>query len=353
MTSQVEVALLRLVAQRIAGPALATAAETVRWLAAAQAQDHPGVLTSIALRTAAGTRTDVEAALDAGDVVKSWPMRGTLHLVTAEDLPWMLSLTGARMQAGAAARRTQLGLDARALERAERLAIDALRGGGQLRRDALFRRWTDDGLDAVGPRGAHLLGYLAQAGVVCFGPVQAGQQLIVLINEWITQPRRLEREPALGEWAERYFRSHGPATARDFSRWTGLTAADVRTALALARPQLARLDVDGAEHLMDPQTPELLDAHRREARGVFLLPGFDELLLGYADRSATVPPQYADRIVPGGNGMFRPTVIDQGRTVGTWRHSGRGAKRSIDATAFTTFRPEVAKALPRRHAALR
>ena len=86
MTTAREIALLRLVAQRVAGPGFATAAETVCWLSAAQAQDYAGALTSVALRTASGSRSAVEAALDAGAIVRSWPMRGTLHLVAAEDL---------------------------------------------------------------------------------------------------------------------------------------------------------------------------------------------------------------------------------------------------------------------------
>jgi hypothetical protein len=111
------------------------------------------------------------------------------------------------------------------------------------------------------------------------------------------------------------------------------------------RDQLTALDVDGVEHLLDPATPDLLAACRREAGAVFLLPGFDELVLGYADRSCTVPPAYAERIVPGGNGMFRPTVLSDGRVVGTWRRTGSGTRREITAEPFTTFPARVARAV--------
>jgi hypothetical protein len=121
MTTQPEIALLRLAAQRIAGPGLATATEAVRWLTGLQAQDYHGSLTSVALRTTSGTRHAVEAALNAGEIVRSWPIRGTLHLVVAEDLPWMLHLAAPRVLTGAAARRTQLGLDPAMLERARQL----------------------------------------------------------------------------------------------------------------------------------------------------------------------------------------------------------------------------------------
>jgi hypothetical protein len=101
MSTPHEVALLRLVAQRIAGPRPGGAAEAVRRLTAVQGQDLPGALLSVALRTVEGARSDVVAALDSGEIVRSWPMRGTLHLVAAEDLPWLIGLLGPRMLAAA------------------------------------------------------------------------------------------------------------------------------------------------------------------------------------------------------------------------------------------------------------
>jgi hypothetical protein len=347
-----EITLLRLVAQRIAGPKLGSAAEVVGWLTAIQAQDLPGALTSVALRTAAGTRDAVEAALASGEVVRTWPMRGTLHLVLAEDLPWLVDLLAGRAVAGAASRRANLGLDAETLARAGRLAVAALAGGRHLSRHELLAVWQAGGIEMSNPRGYHLLGHLAQTGVVCLGPMRGKDQLVVLVDEWIPRPRRLAREAALGELADRFFRSHGPATLKDLIRWGNLPAADARAGLALARPRLARLVVDEREYFLDPGTPDLLAACRREAQGAFLLPGFDELVLGYADRSATVPLRFADRVVPGGNGVFRPTVVDRGQIVGTWRYAGRGARRTIDATGFETLPDRVTQRLPKLAAAL-
>jgi len=347
-----EVALLRLTAQLIAGPGMVTATGAVRWLTALQAQDHRGVLTSVALRMRSGTREGVEAALNAGEVVKSWPMRGTLHLVAAEDLPWMLDLMAPRVVAQATRRRAELGLDLAAIEQARELAGQALAGGRRMRRRELLAGWDEAGLATTGQRGYHMLWHLAQTGTLCFGPVRDGEQLVVLVDEWITRPRRLKREEALGELARRYFHGHGPATVKDFARWTNLVAADVRTGLALARPELVHVEVDGVEHLMDPQTPDLLDRCREHARGVFLLPGFDEYVLGYADRRAALATEFAARIVPGGNGVFRPTIVSDGQIVGTWRHIGRGAQRTVTATPFTSFRDGVAVAIPQVYADL-
>jgi Winged helix DNA-binding domain len=356
MTTLREAALLRLAAQRVAGDGCDTAAEAVGWLTCLQAQDLPGALTSVALRVRGGTRADVEAALDAGEVVRSWPMRGTLHLVPAGDLPWMLALAAPRIVAATTTRRRGLGIDDGDLAALPGLTEKLLEGGA-LSRDELFAGWRAAGQPTAGQRGIHLLSYLAMTGVVCYGPVRGGrQQQIVLVDAWAPRARRLgrdlDRDEALGEWALRYFRSHGPATVKDFTWWTRLLAADVRTAVSLARPELVAVDVDGTEHLMDPGTPERLTAVRRQAQDVLLLPGFDEFLLGYADRSAALPAEFADRVVPGGNGMFLGTVVAGGQVVGTWRRAGSGARRAVQATPFRPFPKRVATALPRASAAL-
>jgi len=357
--SRREVALLRLAAQRITGPldrAATDVAATVRWMTAMQGQDLPGVLTSVALR-ARCSRADVEAALDGGHVVRSWPQRGTLHLVAAEDLAWMLELTAARVVAGAGKRRDELGLDEAALERCREVAVRALEGGRELTREELLAAWEAAGIATAEQRGYHLIWTLAHTGTLCFGPVRGGPQRLVLLDEWVPSPRRPAREEALAELALRYFTSHGPARVKDFSWWTKLPAADVKVAVAGARPGLEPLDVDGVEHLMAPGTADLLAACREQARGVFLLPGFDEFLLGYGDRSAALPAEFAQRIVPGNNGVFRPTVVSDGEVVGTWRRAparrtdGAGG-RAVLAEPFEDFTPDVTSAIEARAATL-
>jgi hypothetical protein len=338
MTSQREVALLRLAAQWLAGPGASSPVDAVRRLGAVQAQDLPGALTSVALRTTTRRRTDVERALDDGEIVRTWPMRGTLHLLAADDLHWMLELLAARTLTPMTARWADLGLDASHAERARELVTAALAGGGRMRRADLLATIDHGGVSTAGQRGYHLLGYLARTGTLCLGPTDgAGEQLYVLIDDWVAAPPPRTREEALGELARRFFLGHGPATAPDLARWAGLPLRDVRAGVEAARPQLASLEVDDVEHLMDPATPGRLAAFRDEADGVVLLPGFDEFVLGYRDRSTILAPGFAERIVPGNNGMFRPTVVVGGQVVGTWQWTGRGAKRVLTATPFTTF----------------
>jgi hypothetical protein len=247
----------------------------------------------------------------------------------------MLPLATARPLAAAANRRAGLGLDEGTIARAGAVAGAELAGGGRLTRTELFAAWDAAGLAASGPRGAHTLAVLAQSGLLCYGPFATPkEQQLVLLEEWVPAPRRPSREEALAEWALRYFRSHGPATVADYARWTNLPAADVRAGVAAARPWLEAVDVGGVEHLMDPATPQRLAAALDEADGELLLPGFDEFVLGYRDRSAVLGDVPFERIVPGLAGMFRPTVVVGGRIVGTWKWVGSGSRRRVEKELF-------------------
>lgn len=336
-----ELSLLRIAAQGLAGSKASTPQAAVARIGCLQAQQLPGALISVALRTADGDLEKVGAALDAGNVVRSWPLRATLHLVPAADLGWILSLTRERMQSQTRSRHKQLGIDEAMINRASRLTRSALLQRQALSRDDLLALWEPDGFTAVPQRGYHLLFLLSIRGVIVQGPrhpTRSAEQLFVLADRWITDPVHLDREEALSRLVGTYFRGHGPATLADVTRWTGLRTADARHGLAVQEDQLSRIVIDGIYYWMDPRTPQILEQHRAEAEAIHLLPAFDELLLGYADRSATLPDEHAARVT-GGNGMFRPTVIDHGLVCGTWALTGRGRER-VTATPFTGFSAE-------------
>ena len=337
MLKQGDLGLLRLIAQRVAGPALPSAADAVRWMTATQAQDFPSAVLAVALRTKPRSLSEVRDALDNGSVVRSWPMRGTLHFVAAEDLSWMLGLTAQRSLAGAMKAHARRGVDHSVIERARSVAVEVLAGGGRISRADLLAAWQTAGLQNVKEHAYLLIWHLAQSRTLCFGPTAGREQHLVLFDEWITTPRHLERDEALGEWALRYFRSHGPATVKDFTWWTKLTAADVKVAVAHAAPQLERIVVDDVAYYLDPQTLALFDAHKAKARDVYLLPGFDEYLLGYQTRTAVLPagtrhPHRAWRQwnLPSDHHFWRP-----GR-----RHVEKGGNgREADARGDALHRP--------------
>ncbi len=327
---------LRLSALGIARPSAGSPVEAVRHLLALQGQDYAGALWSIGLRTPGATAADVEAALDRGDIVRSWPFRSTLHVVAAEDLGWMLAVTADREYAAAAGRHRQLGLTGADFDRAERIVRDRLQGGVRAERKDLLAAIEADGLSIEGQRGAHLLGRLAQAGVA----VLCGQHTWTLLDDHVPTPRHLDREEALTEIARRFLTARGPATERDLSWWTGLKLTDARAAIASVDDEFERLEIDGVSYHVTPGLEAAPD-------GVHVLPGFDEYMLGYADRSAPLAGRPLPTVVPGGNGMFLSTIVVNGEIVGTWRRTAKAKVVQITAEPFGTLTAGTRKAFER------
>lgn len=329
-----DLAGLRLVAQRLAGQKWDDPVDAVSHLGAVQAQDLPGSLLSVALRVTSPGANQLAAAFGTGQLVRSWPMRGTLHLVPAVDLEWMLSLTRDRMIAGAATRRREVGITDQTRATGRELAVSALDGGGALTRKELFEIWRTAGLLVHSQTAVHLLGLLCQQSVLVLGPLAGREQLVVSYADWIPQPRRLDHPEALAELARRYVRSHGPATVADLARWSSLTLTEARAAVAAVRDEFETVRIDDVEHLHQPGLIEDWQAHREDVAQLRLLPGFDEFILGYRDRSFAVADEHAGRLVPGNNGMFRASIVKDGQVIGVWRRGGTPKKPTLIAEGF-------------------
>jgi Winged helix DNA-binding domain len=312
-----DIACLRLINQQIAGTKCNRPSETVSWLGAMQAQDYLGVLWSIGLRSSACTEADVEQAIADRTIVRTWPMRGTLHFVCATDVHWMLQfLAPPAIAANRRRQEQQLELDDKILARCRALITKALQGGRQLNRPAIYSLLEDQGISTDRQRGYHVLWRLAQEGIICFGAREGRQPTFTLLEEWIGPAKRLDRDEALATLAKRYFAGHGPATVQDFAWWSGLTLSNARTGLEMIASTL-RQETDGTNvYWLDSEST----ISPREA-GACLLPGFDEYLLGYNDRQAAVDPKHAQKLVPDSNGRFLATMVLKGRVVGTWKRT--------------------------------
>jgi Winged helix DNA-binding domain len=312
-----DIACRRLINQQIAGPKCNRTSETVSRLCAMQAQDYLGALWSIGLRSTACTEVDVEEAIADRTVVRTWPMRGTLHFVCATDVHWMLQLLTPPVIAANRRRQEQLlELDDKTLARCRALMTKALQGGRQLDRPAIYSLLEGQGISTDRQRGYHVLWRLAQEGVICFAARDGRQPTFALLEEWIGPAERLDRDEALARLAQRYFAGHGPATVQDFAWWSGLKLSDARTGLEMIASTLRR-ETDGVNvYWLDSESttspPET---------GAYLLPGFDEYLLGYNDRQAAVEPKHAQKLAPDSNGRFLATMVLKGRVIGTWKRT--------------------------------
>jgi hypothetical protein len=311
-----------------------TVAGVVEWFGAMQAQDVASVLWSLGVRLPALTLDDVNEALERREAIRTWPMRGTVHLVPPADAHWMLEVMGVRALAGAAKRRETIGLSEQTAERGVEVLGTVLKGR-RLTRAECLTALADAGVTLTGEMGYHLLWYASQKGVTCIAPHVGKEQTFALLDEWVPEPRRPEREQALGIIATRFFRSHGPATRADLARWTGLTMTDVKAGIAAAGDQLTTVRVDGTEMLADPAVLDTAPA----AHDWAALPGFDEYILGYKDREMMVDPSHMSAIVPGGNGVFKSTLVRGGRVVGTWKRTLGKKAVTIDMFPLVDLKP--------------
>ena len=178
------IARQRLANQQIADPTLTRPADVVAWLGAMQAQDYLGALWAIGLRLPGAREATVEQALADRSIVRTWPMRGTLHFVAAADARWMLALLAPRTMAQAAGRFRQLGLDDDAFALSRDACIAALQGGRQLTRAALYQVVEAAHVSTAGQRGIHILWRLAHEQLICFGARAGKQQTFALLDEW-------------------------------------------------------------------------------------------------------------------------------------------------------------------------
>jgi hypothetical protein len=328
-----------LLAQHVAGSKFGSPRETVAAMGAMQAQDYQAALWAIGLRTQGSTLSSVNEAIDSAEIVRTWPMRGTLHFVAAADLRWMVELMAPRAIAKAAARARGFEIDGAVIAKTRKLLEKTLRGSKRLTRTELYEVLENGGVPSAGQRGIHLIGRLAQEGVICLGPHRGKQPTFVLTEEWLPPGPRFDREDAVAELARRYFTSHGPATVYDFAWWTGLTVTEARSGLEAVATEFESVTSDKSTYWFAPR--EAAPART----GLHLLPGFDEYILGYTDRAAILTEEHAKKLVPGNNGMFMAAIVsDDGRVLGTWRRAASKVGLNLTPEPFGEFRDAERKA---------
>jgi hypothetical protein len=322
-------ATARLLGERMARHGLASrtdssVAAAARRTTALQAQDNYAARLGVRARAVGVTDAEVVSAIDADrSVVRTWLMRGTIHLVDAADARWLIALIGPSVVRRYGTRWRQLGLSVDLLERHHAALVS------MLSRRALTRREIREALAGHGvqlPSGdpqihTHAIVHASTQGLICRGPDRGRDATFVLLDEWLPgSPLGPQGDDALAALARHYFKAYSPATAADFSTWSGLPAG---RAVALIESELTAVDIDGR--------PGYRLGSVEPARGLRLLPAFDNYLIGYRDRSAAMPTALHGHVFQGG--MIRPAIVRDGRVIGTWtldRARGRIAVSPFD-----------------------
>ena len=316
--SDARVAAERMDRHRLAKPGSPRAADLVAWFGAVQAQDYAAAKWALALRMRGEvTDADLDEAFNDGRILRTHVMRPTWHFVAADDIRWLLEVTAPRVHQALAFGRRYFGLTDAHQRRAARTIERALERDECLTRSELAGDLGRAGLPAAGVPLAFVTIYAEIEGVICSGPRRGKQFTYALLDRRAPQARRVPRDQALGELTRRYFRSHGPATVRDFVWWSGLTTIDAKRGLEIVRAR--RESIDGLTYWT--VGPRRAIGAARDV--VHLLPVYDEYLVAYRDLDA----------VPRGKavwGVLPQAIVSGGQVVGAWKATRGSAAPKVD-----------------------
>lgn len=310
-----DISLLRLHNQHVSQPQFSQPRELAAWMGALQAQDAVMVKWAVGLRLVAGTEQTVNSALDAGEILRTHVLRPTWHLVAREDIRWMLALTAPQIRTLTKTRHKDLGLTEAIFSKSRKLIEKFLRDGNHAKREELIPALNRAGINTDENRASHIFMELELDGLMCSGKMQSGKQTFALLDERAPQMKSFDKGEALALLAERYFQSHGPATLDDFAWWSGLSKADSKRALELVKPKFVSEVVEGKTYWLSAAA---LKPDKKVT--AYILPAYDEFIISYTDRSATLTFENHKRAVSV-NGIFNPTIVVNGETIGTWKRT--------------------------------
>jgi hypothetical protein len=321
----------------------------VRTLLAVQAQDRTAWRLALRARVDGISAADVDRALsDDRSLLVAWLNRGTLHLVCSDDYAWLRALTAPTQATSNARRLLQEGIPPDEADRAVTLIEGMLSSDGPLTRTQLRERLSERGVRTEGQALVHLLFAAVIRGVAVQGPMRGVHHAFVHARDWLGQraepPTGEWRERALAELARRYLTGHGPATAADLAKWSGLPLRDARLGLQRVAREVVELD-DGLLDLAGRWRPRAAAAALLATLPARLLPQWDPVMVGWRERGLLLAPGHESVVIPDGGGLFRPVATVDGAVAATWGIARSGDRVAIHIDPFEPLEPAVSAVL--------
>lgn len=298
-------------------------------MGAMQAQDYSMVKWAIGLRLPNSTDRVIEAAINNGEIIRTHLLRPTWHLVSAKDIYWMLELTAPQIKATLKSRHKELGLSQTIITKSNTVIKQALRDGKHLTRYELVAELEKNGIMTNENRASHLLVQAELDGIVCSGATKGKNQTYALLEERVPKTKSLSKEKALAKLAGQYFASHCPATLEDFIWWSGLSVSDAKQALEIAKSVLISKQIGSSIYW----STNLASISKKDEEDAHLLPAFDEFIISYKDRSASLPYKNYNKAVSD-NGIFRPVIVVNGQVIGIWKRTIKKDKVIVETDFF-------------------
>ncbi len=339
-----DISIRRLQTQRLIGEPFNSAKDAVAWLGALQAQDYSGAKWALGLRVNGATDVEIDRLFDAGTILRTHVLRPTWHFVLPSDIHWLLELTGPRVKAAMAGYDRRLEIDEPLLRRSYDAMVAALTGGAYRTRDQLAMVLGQAGISATGPRLGQIVMHAELDGLIASGPRRGKQHTYALLAERAPNARRLDPEAALAELTRRYFTSHGPAQVQDFAWWAGLTVAEARRGLSLVVSELVRDVVGDKTYWCSPDVA----VPSNPPPCLHLLPNYDEFLVAYRDRSASLDPARGFDLAPFPMGsILAHIVVRNGQVWGAWKRRQTSRQVVVELGSLDVLAPSEFAALRR------
>jgi hypothetical protein len=268
-------------------------------------------------------------------LVLTWCMRGSMHLLTTDDLEAMLSaIAPSDITAGWRWFEHKHNIPRDQVNLMLDEAYNILKTNGTMTRDNLIEAIAAKHGSMLKRAGFGVVWLNGMLGRICFGKQIGTQPTFVILDDWLGHPISLSK-PDYVELARRYLRGYGPATVQDFAAWWGLSLTEAKKAWKSLTPELTEFTVEG-QSVWSLSADEKTDI---QGHNVCLIPAFDTYLLGYRNRDAAVLPDDQKRIFHGGQTV--PAVLVDGCAAGTWRYERRTKQFRVTVEAFSSFAPEI------------
>lgn len=332
---------VRAQAQGFTGRDSPSPVEVVKRVVAVQAQELPAGLLSVRARSRGLAVEAVEQARqEERSLVRTWCLRGTLHLLAAEDVRWLLPLLGLQFVQADRRRSEALGWDPEASAAGLRLLEEALDERQALTRPEVAALLAGAGLPSEGQAPVHMLYRAALEARICQGPDRGKEATYVRFEDWAGPEQPLPRGQALKELARRYLTAYAPARAEDLAAWSGLKIGEARLAWELLQDQMTRVDAGGETLWLLEDQAGWLEETAPDAPVVRMLPRYDTYLLGYASREWMLDPAFARRVNAGG-GILHPVLLVDGRVRGIWKTWRKKNQVSVTVEPFEALEEEA------------
>ena len=289
----------------------------VSWFGAVQGQDYEPAKWSLASRCGTVNHADIDKLIDEGQILRTHALRPTWHLVTPEDIRWVQALTAPRVHIANTSAYRNFGVDELLRSRTQDLLQRWLEEEAALTRPEVAARLRAVGIEADGPRLAHILMNAELEAVICNGPRRGKQHTYALVSQRAPQAVTLDREDALAELTWRYFSSHGPATVDDFRWWSSLTVAEIRRGLDLVGDRLSSREVAGMQFWSTDRSPFT----RPRGPTVQLLQQLDEYLVGYRASRHVADLGGLLKTMPEGRAFAMWLMFVDGQVAGEWQRA--------------------------------